>query len=72
MDHIKIFKTNIQTEDDLLNLAGIFNNHPLVEKWNVDLLDCDKVLRVITRSLSEEEIISLVRGCHLACTELPD
>ena len=67
-DHILLFKTNIETKTDnkiikLLKDAG-------VSKWNVDCEDCDKVLRIESRTLHHQAIIKLLTDQGYECSEL--
>jgi hypothetical protein len=67
---VHVFKTNIRRTTDRLQLAPVFNTIPGIEKWNVDLEDCDKVLRVETKTLSPASITQLVRQAGFQCEEL--
>jgi hypothetical protein len=43
-----------------------------LRKWNVDLDDCSRVLRVEARCLTPAEVIALLGQAGYACQELPD
>lgn len=68
--NILVFKTNINNEDDRLRIADLLDNHPLIEAWNVDLEDCDKVLRIVSPENIPDDIIALVKSEGLECSEL--
>lgn len=72
LDHIMVFKTNIRTEADIRLVGQVLDDHPLVERWNVDLMDVDCVLRIESHSLVVDDIVELIRQCHYECSELPD
>lgn len=69
---IFVFKTNLETEQDRIAVAPFLNAHPLIQKWNVDKHDADKVLRIVTTELKPVEIIQLIEGQGYNCEELPD
>jgi len=70
MEYIHIFKTNITNEEDHSKIKPILDVHPEVNEWNVDFADVDKVLRIRTSSLTENEIIKLITGLGFTCREL--
>jgi hypothetical protein len=41
ISNIFIFKTNIQTEFDMLRIKNVLDASPKVLKWNVDMEDVD-------------------------------
>lgn len=47
-----------------------FNGEPLILKWNVDLLDIDKVLRIETPGVAAPVIEKLVKKAGYYCEEL--
>ena len=70
LNSIWIFKTNIVTVFDKLSIQDTLNDHPGIEQWNVDLHDIDCVLRIVSRSLTADQIILIINGLGFACTEL--
>lgn len=67
---ILIFKTNIQSVQDIDSIKSILDTHPHIERWNVDTEDIDCVLRVVTVSLRVDDVIALVTPSGYACAEL--
>lgn len=67
---IHLLKTQIKTEEEKFLLNSILNNNLAIIKWNIDLDDCDKVLRIVSDALSLQEIINLLQSNHLFCEEL--
>ena len=65
---ILVFKTNINKQNE--NKLAQFLNKPEVLKWNIDFEDCDKVLRIVTKSLTCEEIILAAKQKGITCAEL--
>lgn len=68
--NILVFKTNLIDEGHVEQLKPSLDLHPGIIKWNVDLHDCDKVLRIVSPSLEAGEIESLVAGAGYQCEEL--
>jgi len=69
-DHILLFKTDIRSESDKMNLQPVLDTHDCIENWNVDLDDEDYVLRVISHQLKHHQIIELINKHGYECHEL--
>jgi hypothetical protein len=70
IDHILIFKTNIQTITDKLIISEALDSHPQIEKWTVDCQDIDCVLRVISPTLSTSEVCGIIEEMGYTCDEM--
>jgi hypothetical protein len=70
VSNILIFKTNIRTEFDKLRIKNVLDASHKVLKWSIDMEDVDHVLRVISDSLSPEQIISVLDYVGFECAEL--
>jgi hypothetical protein len=70
IDNILVFKTSIQTETDKHRIQITLNAMDEIQQWNVDQHDVDCVLRIVTDSLSPEQIISIIRYNGFECAEL--
>ena len=70
LSNIFIFKTNIQTEFDKLRIKNVLDASQKVLKWNIDMDDTDRVLRIVSDSLNPEQIISVLDYVGFECTEL--
>jgi hypothetical protein len=70
LSNILIFKTNIQTEFDRLRIKNVLDASQKVLKWNIDMDDVDRVLRVVSDSLTPEQIISVMDYVGFECAEL--
>jgi hypothetical protein len=68
--NIFIFKTNIQTEFDKLRIKNVLDASKKVLKWNIDMDDADRVLRIVSDSLRPEQIISVLDYVGFECSEL--
>ncbi|TCD05606.1 hypothetical protein EZ449_16070 [Pedobacter frigidisoli] len=67
---ISIFKTNIGDENELVNIAQRLNKHLPDINWNVDLADCDRILRVESKDNNNDFIESLFRKMGFLCVNL--
>lgn len=65
-----IFKTNVKNKKLIKKLSPLLDRHLLITKWNLDLEDCDKILRVEASSEIAAEIISLLQNKGFECEEL--
>jgi hypothetical protein len=67
--HVHVFKTNIRTETDKLVVKELFDQ-PAVHDWHVDTEDVDCVLRIVSRELEPQHIISALTQKGFMCSEL--
>ena len=67
---ILVFKTNIARKRDLKQLKPVFESRTEVLKWNVDLDDDDKVLRIESTDLAAETVENLLLTIGFKCSEL--
>lgn len=67
-----IFKTNIQSEQALKEVAGLMSANSSLLNWSVDTEDIDRVLRVKSTKNDALEIISVLNKAGYNCEELPD
>lgn len=68
--NIHVFKTNIINSNHVKLVGSSINAIDGVAKWNVDLHDCDKVLRVEANDLTPEAIATVVQMAGYYCVEL--
>ena len=67
---ILIFRTSISTRSDLKRLRELLSRYPQVEKWNVDLEDWEKILRIECNGLTAGELIVALRTGDIYAAEL--
>ncbi|GAA3569057.1 hypothetical protein [Snuella lapsa] len=68
-----IFQTDIKSRKKVRSLKSVFNAHPDIIKWSIDLEDIDNVLRIeATANLLEEDVIDLVKVNGFYIKALPD
>lgn len=70
LDHILLFKTDIKSEACKAKLEAILDSHEGIHKWNVALDDSDYVLRIVSYTLSHQQIIELINYHGHFCCEL--
>lgn len=69
---IHVLKTNICSQDNVACIRDLLNDHPMVVEWSVDTEDIDRVLRAVTTTLSQDELIAMVCSVGFVCTSLPE
>jgi hypothetical protein len=67
---IEVFKTNIQEVAQAKNLIALLLQHFPGSRINVDLHDCDKVLRIEGSNFIPATIMMLVRENGFMCSVL--
>jgi hypothetical protein len=70
--NILVFATNIRTDNDKQLISRILNENAEIHQWNIDQEDIDCVLRVVSKTLSEQEIITIIDTENFKCTPLLD
>lgn len=67
---ILVFKTNVSSRRKAKRAGDVLAALPTVCKWNFDLDDCDKVLRIEATKMETGMIEKLLRAAGFACEEL--
>ena len=67
---IEIFKTNVRTADEAHLLVTELSAHFPLARFNVDLHDVDRVLRMQGPSTIREEVMIKARKFGFECREL--
>lgn len=67
---ILIFRTSITTEQDLKRIETLFAQYACIHKWNVDLEDWGKVLRIESEGISVAEVIEALRTINIYTSKL--
>ena len=67
---ILVFKTNLTDAKRVSDIESILDIHPHIVQWNVDMNDCDNVLRIVSRNVEAREIEQLVLSAGYYCEEL--
>ena len=69
---ILLFKTNVEDKKHVKKLFPVLKTLEGILRWNVDLHDTDKVLRVEAVSLSPRVIELMLQKAGYFCKELED
>ena len=67
---ILVFKTNLSNINHIRKVKPALNLHPYIKEWNVDLQDCDNILRVVAENIPAREIEQIIINAGYYCTEL--
>ncbi|MEO6721726.1 MAG: hypothetical protein ABIN67_15260 [Ferruginibacter sp.] len=67
---ILVFKTNLNDVNRIQDIGNALDVHPHIEKWNVDLHDCDNILRVVANNIAGSEVENLLLNAGYYCEEL--
>ena len=70
IESILVFATNIETESDKQKISNILDSHSQIQQWTLDQEDIDCVLRIVSETLSEEQIIELLDSLNFKCFPL--
>lgn len=70
---ILVFKTSVQTDEDVDQVQNILNTIGSISEWNFDLEDCDNILRIVANSrISAQKVEQLLNNAGISCCELED
>ncbi|MEM8937963.1 MAG: hypothetical protein AAGC64_01295 [Bacteroidota bacterium] len=69
---ILVFKTSVQEIADIEILENELNQVPTIIRWNFDLEDIDKVLRVESIRDVSLELVHVLNGKGFECEDLDD
>ena len=69
---VSVFKTNLTSENDLRKIAVRFAPDSRIKRWNVDMQDIDRVLRIESQQVNAKEIINNLAEAGFSCEELTD
>ena len=67
---ILVFKTNLTNVKRISDIESDLDIHPHIIEWNVDLHDCDNILRIASNDISAEMIEKLLLNAGYYCEEL--
>lgn len=69
---ILVFKTNLDNPELVNRVTPVLQTMPGVQKWNVDMHDCDNVLRIEATELSPRSVEMVLQNAGYYCEELED
>lgn len=66
-----VFKTSVKNKSQVKKIVPVLDNFILPNgKWNFDLTDSDKILRIENSELSIESLIQELNNAGFQCEEL--
>lgn len=71
MENVLVFATTVETPLGVSGLAHFLDKVVGEERWNFDLDDCDRVLRIVG-DCPPAEVIGVLESAGYRCTELGD
>jgi hypothetical protein len=69
---ILVFVTNVSDSKAVSKLKPLLTAIPAIKNWNIDLDDCDRVLRIVSNDLSPRKVESTLQIAGFNCYELAD
>ncbi|MFT3935611.1 MAG: hypothetical protein QM726_18430 [Chitinophagaceae bacterium] len=69
---ILILKTNIRNKRQVKTVAPLLDEQPGITRWNIDLMDIDRVLRIESTAVAMPAVIQLIQEAGFHCEELAD
>ena len=70
LNSILIFKTNIGTQKARKRVLNLLSTYNSIEQSSIDIDDIDCVLRIVSDTLSADQIISIITASGFECSEL--
>jgi hypothetical protein len=67
---ILVFKTNLTDTKRISDVESVLDIHPQIVQWNVDLNDCDNVLRIVSKNMPAQEVENILLNAGYYCEEL--
>ena len=67
---ILVFKTNLTDTKRISDIESVLDIHPHIYQWNVDLNDCDNILRIISKNIEAAEVEQLLLSAGYYCEAL--
>jgi len=67
---ILVFRTNLKFKKNISEAVSHIESIPGIQRWNVDLKDCDKVLRIESTNLAPQVVEQTLANIGYFCKEL--
>jgi phage terminase large subunit-like protein len=67
---ILIFRTSISKKQDIRRVGTSLDECERIEKWNVDIEDWEKILRIECDNINAAEIIEMLKEINIHAVEL--
>lgn len=70
--NVLVFKTSVENHDHVTYLAPVLDSLAGRGSWNFDLIDCDRILRIVSDQVNPQMAMRLINSLGFACHELED
>ena len=70
--NVLVFRTDLHSTERIDDIRPLLENTDGICRWNVDMHDCDNVLRIEALALSPRTVETMVQQAGYFCEELPD
>jgi len=67
---VLVLKTNIRYKKHVKEVATLLDGQNSISRWNIDLNDIDKVLRIESNDMELTEVVQLIQEAGFHCEEL--
>jgi len=67
---VLILKTNIRYKKQVKTVAPLLDGQDNISRWNIDLNDIDKVLRIESDDMELTEVVQIIKEAGFYCEEL--
>jgi hypothetical protein len=67
---VLVFKTNLTDNSRIKDVGSYLDVHPRIQRWNVDLKDCDNILRIESNGVAINEVEKILFNAGYYCEEL--
>ncbi len=67
---ILLYRTLVKHARDIKHIAALFTLCPQIYKWNIDMEDWEKVLRIECQGITPTEISKALRAINIYAQEL--
>ena len=68
--NIFIFKTNIDCKCKIESVKKCLALNTEIKDWSIDIEDCDKVLRIVSKNSTVQNIINQIQSINIQIAEL--
>lgn len=66
-----VFRTSLKTKNDIKKVTRLLDHQKAIDFWNVDLEDCDNILRLEVKDVIDvQDIIENIKILGYDCEEL--
>lgn len=69
---VYVFKTSVETDEQVQRVGASLKTITEISKWNFDLQDCDHILRIEAKQLDTARIGNAVGLLGFHCEQLSD